>query len=537
MKRRNGRRLFLGFQWNASSWERAPVWLEVLGRRLDGLSVHWNLPAFPPEMPARRRSTIAKSLQSRLETGGDIVTSLGFAGACHPLLSLDELEREIAWGLKNPWGTGLDDVFELRPAIAIPQVADLFRPAAWKKYMDSGIEHLGICADPLLKAAAPAGCFFCARIVIPGEGPLLTVARSVRRLLSSNDNAFLIFDLTFVADVERMRQAMDGIIGPILAPDAGLSHFPPPESRLAAHSPPPAGIAADWRPCTPPMLHAKIEATAAIARKKRKKNEEYQDLLLRLTAGGPLPPPSADGAWDASRQLRLVAHMLGEVALAGSDFDVRILGGRFCGATQRGKDLLPRRPATSYIKTGGRTSYYRTMSSFSFEDESGTGLREELKLDGQDKPGMSIEYSFCTDSPLLSLDAKISYPMLPAAAEVTEYAPLAISLREVARGESAIIEVTAPDESTACVTLTEESGAVGLPGAIYRVKRADGGWIVLRFGTVDTKRWGFAFFRVVKVRGVRILEANPFGSYTPMPGAGLSGQRESFTLLLGLEGA
>jgi hypothetical protein len=229
--------------------------------------------------------------------------------------------------------------------------------------------------------------------------------------------------------------------------------------------------------------------------------------------------------------------MLGEVALAGSDFDVRILGGRFCGATRRGRDLLPRRPATSYIRTAGRTFFYRTTSSFSFEDESGTGLREELTLDGQDKDGMSIEYSFCSDSPLLSLNAKISYPVIPAAAEVGEYAPLAFSLREVARGESVTIEITALDESTSRLTLSEESGPIGLPGATYKVKRADEGWIVLRFGTMDTRRWGFASFRVIKVRGARILEANPFGSFTPVPGDCLSGKRESFTLLLGLEGA
>jgi hypothetical protein len=536
MKRRNGRRLFLGFQWNSGSWDHAPVWLDPLIKRLDGFSVHWNLPAFPPDLPARRRSTIVKNFQSRLETGGDIVTSLGFAGAAHPLLALDELEREIAWGVKNPWGTGIFDVFNLRPAIAIPHVADLCRPAAWEKYVNSGFEHLGICAHPMpAQGLAPPGSFFCTRIALPGEGPFLAIARQVRHLIASSDSLFLLFDLSALADPECARQVLEGVIGPLLSADYGLSHFQPPESRFSPHSPPAPGVVADWRPCTPLLARAKLTATAGIAKKKRKKNEEYQELLSQLSATA--MPDAPERVHGASQQLRLVAHMLGEVALSGSDFDVRISGGRFCGATQRGRDLLPRQPALSYIRAGGKTSYYRTMSSFSFEDESGTGLREELRIDGQDQKGMSIEYSFCTDSPLLSVEAEINYPTLIAGAEVTDYAPLAFALRLLARGESALIEVTAPDESAAMLTLSEESGPVGIPGAVYRIKRADGGWAVLRFGTVDTRRWGFACFRVRKTRAGRILEANPFGSYTPAPGATLSARHESFSLLLGLDDA
>ncbi|HEY9593160.1 MAG TPA: hypothetical protein VHE79_01690, partial [Spirochaetia bacterium] len=229
------------------------------------------------------------------------------------------------------------------------------------------------------------------------------------------------------------------------------------------------------------------------------------------------------------------AHMLGEVTLAGSDFDVRLVGGRFCGAVSRGRELMPRRQASSYLRTAGRTHYYRTISSFSFEDDTGTGLREELALDGGEGAAIKVEYSFRADCPLLSIGVEVSYPSL--AFDVEEYAPFAIAVREMKRGDSALVEVTAPDDSASTLTVTAESGPVTWAGASFRVRRADGGWVVLRFGTADTRRWGLASFRVTRIRGERVLEANPFGSYSAIPGSSLSGRRESFSLLLGVEDA
>ena len=103
---------------------------------------------------------------------------------------------------------------------------------------------------------------------------------------------------------------------------------------------------------------------------------------------------------DPHRQLRLVAHMLGDVALTGS-FDVRLHGGRFCGVTRQGGSLFRRGPAVSYHPAwGGASANFKTVSSFSFESDHGTGLREELGIEGKEGALLSIEYSFRDDSPL-----------------------------------------------------------------------------------------------------------------------------------------
>ena len=310
---------------------------------------------------------------------------------------------------------------------------------------------------------------------------------------------------------------------------------PPRRAERASATEAPRGCHSDWSAFPAPMLRAKLAAAEALTRKKRKKTEEYRDLLSLLAPGDPPLPAAEAKPRESPSRLRLVAHMLGDVALSGSDFDVHLVGGRFCGITRRGADLLPRRPAVSSMMLAGKTISYRTQSSFSFEGENGTGLREELALDGGKGGALSIEYSFQDDSPLLHVSGEIRHPHVETAGTVEEYAPFAITLAEIARGATVEVEVAAPDESVYTARLGEGWGWMLLPGSSYRIRGAAFGAIRIRFSLRDGRRWGLPFFRIVRARGRRYLECNPFGSYAPVPAAALSDKRESFSLFLGLE--
>ena len=120
---------------------------------------------------------------------------------------------------------------------------------------------------------------------------------------------------------------------------------------------------------------------------------------------------------------------------------------------------------------------------------------------------------------------------------VEEYAPLAIALASVAKGGTVTVEAKAPDESVSSAVLSEDGGAVLLPGSNHRIRRDDGGWIVVRFAPREGRKWGLPSFRVTRAGGQRTLWMNPFGSYSPMPSAALSGRKETFSILLGLEDA
>jgi hypothetical protein len=187
------------------------------------------------------------------------------------------------------------------------------------------------------------------------------------------------------------------------------------------------------------------------------------------------------------------------------------------------------------MRIAGRTLAFRTASSFSFEGEHGTGLREELGLDGRQDAGISIEYSFRNDSAQLSISGEIRCPQITGSPCVEEYAPLEIALRLVAPGQTAEVTATAPDGSAFTVGVPRDGTPMILPGAVHRVPRPDGGWVELCYSCPGHGLWGIPSFRIVRRRGKSMLTVNPFGSYAPLPASVLSGRRETFSVLLGVE--
>jgi hypothetical protein len=535
MKRRSGRRICLGIQWDADSWDGALPWCECLQARLGRQRLTWNLPAFPPDGAARRRAALVRILRGRLEENGDAVTAAGFAGASHPLLNLDELDKELGWGLKNPWATGITDLLDVRPAVLVAPMPDLVRPEAWKLYRAHGFSQVGIRAGSGGPPAGEPRAFGYSLLPLAGataEG----VTRFIRRLAAAAGTLTLVLDLSGLADLGPLERALEECAA--LLPGAeggGFSLVGDPANAAPASAPAgaPQGAPLDVTQVPASVLRARLAAAEPLSRRKRKKAEEYRELLRLLGPGKPAAALPVDRPAEPSNSARLVAHMLGEVALAGDSFDVHLSGGRFCGVTHRGRELLPRRTAVSSMTVGGRTFFYRTQSSFSFEGENGTGLREELALEGPAGGSISIEYSFRDDSPLLSVTTRIRHPRLDPQRAVDEYSPFAFTLAEAPRTGPIEIQVAAPDESV--VTVRIEEGSVLLPGAAYRVPSAAGGRVLVRFSARDGRRWGLSSFRVVRSRGKRFLECNPFGSYTPVPPEALNGACETFSLFLGLE--
>ena len=538
MSGKRARKIFLGIQWDAASWDDIPLWCDFLFGRLGKAPVCWNLPALPPDGRARGRARAAfvKALAHRMGDAGDAVLPMGFAGACHPLLSLDELEKELNWGMKNPWATGVTDAFGVRPSILVPRMPDLRRPQAIEAYRRHGFTRIGIAGGGAFRLFRhPAGVEVFPFIRIP-----VAEAKPSRRPLPPRGDLFLMLDLTGLSSLRPLEALFAQTIDPLL-PVASATF---PVSAEAAEEPP-ARLSRPRFDCEffpPPLVRDALEAVAPLTRKRRKKAEEYREVLSTLSLGTPRDPGSEGGSESedgAAMEARLpVAHMLGEVTLAGSDFDVKLSGGRFCGIARRGEALLPERPARSYIRVAGRTLSFRTKSSFSFESDGGTGLREELVLDGPAGQGtlLDIEYTFRDDSPLLTILADIRYPQLGGDGVVEEFTPFSIALAE-SRAASASVEASAPDGSTAVYTVSDRDGWVAVPGAAHSVALRGGGRLVLRFAREEARQWGLPFFRVARSFGRKaVLEVNPFGCPAPLPSLWVSGRRQSFALLLGIEG-
>lgn len=494
----------------------------------------WNLPSLPADGRGRARKELVRLLGGRLRNGGDRLAVMGFSGACHPLLSMDELDKELSWAVRNPWGTGLADVFGVSPRLLMPRMPDTRRPLALEAYRKHGFVQLGIASEEgmrLWQVSPEIAVLPFFRVAIAG-GP-------ARRSAPARGDLFLVLDLTGLASPQQLETVLDGLVTPLLPL---VSPLPDDWARWkcargTGWSPSDAPLSAprtDAELFPTPLLRDKLTAAAPLSRKRRKKAEEHERLLGLLSPGPLGDEVSAEPASPADSGRVPVAHMLGDVTLAGAGFDVRLSGGRFLGLTGRAGALLPMRRAVSFLRIDGRTWTFRSRGSFSFETEGGTGLREELALEGAGDPSasLSIEYSFRDSSPFLCIEADIRYPRLNREAVVEECVPFAIVVRELS-GAWASVRTAAPDGSTADLTVREGEGWVAAPGARQTVGLPGGHSLDMSW----EGRWGLPFFRVSRCIGrKRGLEVSPFGCMGGLPAHWLSGRRETFTLLLGVEG-
>ncbi len=530
--KRGARGTFLGIQWDTGTWDSIPGVSDSILETVGTAPIHWNFPALPPESPRRTRSWIEKTLGPRIAAGTDAAFPMGFAGACHPFLSLDELDKELSWCLKNPWGTGLADILGIRASVLLPRMPDFARPQAIQLYSSHGFTVMGVCRAGAHARFSSGGmdCFTCWRLSL--AAPLPLIQASLREIARCRGDMFLMLDLTG-ATLTTLPEALGAMRAAGVLPrgeEATLLGKGP--GAVPGAGPGPDGI--DWSVFPDPVLRKKLAATAALARKKRKKNDDYRELLGRLSPGPAEGPDPAAAPVATGIDTRLVAQMMGDVVLAGSVFDVKLAGGRFCGIVRGGRDLLPVRPAVSYLRVGGKTWSFQPRSSFSFERDAGTGLREEMAIDSRDGSSLVIEYSFRDDHPMLEIDAEVRWPVIPAGLRVEEHAPFVIALLRLDDGADAVVRAVSPNDMVTSVRIPVGSWTV-VPGVSHRVPLRDGPALVLRSAQPEPAGWSAMSFRVVRERRGRFLEVNPFGGWTTVPADAVSGLSERFSLLMGFK--
>jgi len=232
MQRRSPRRVFLAVQWGAESWDDAPLWCETILAAVGTAPLCWNLPALPPDGRGRGKEALVRLLASRLE-GGDSLAGMGFRGACLPLLSIDEMEKELAWGLRNPWRTGLHDLFGVSPSLLLPRAADLVRPAALAAAGRHGFTAIGVARDgPMRSWQASAGIAAFSFHRLPVAEPSAAQGRP-----PAQGDLVLALDISGLSSPLPLKAVLDRVIPPLLPFAAGL----PGEGALPVPGKAPAG--------------------------------------------------------------------------------------------------------------------------------------------------------------------------------------------------------------------------------------------------------------------------------------------------------
>lgn len=492
--------------------------LQKLGRR----PLAWVLPA----SESLKSSPLIARIAQRRDRCGDIVLPKGYAGSLHPLLTYDELEKEVGWGLHNPWSTGVADLFGSAPDLLMPRLPDLSRESACALYGQMGFRSIGV----------PMGAFRPPDGEGPKPVPYVRIpdanGRVGRELLARRDQPLLLIDLSRIADSRTLDAVMDAAVraATLSGPLGPLVRLLPAAAETGC---------AGWDGIPPGELRRIAAAAGDLHRRKRRKNEEYQRVLT-LFAGGAKEAGEdayAGGTGLAPRRRTVLAQMQGEVLLAGSDFDAVLAGGRFCGLTSAGRDVIPRRPAESYVTIRGIRHAFRTVSAFSFEAEGCSGLREELRLEHFRGASMSVDYFFLDGFPHLLIDLGITWPDFGRGAPVDACVPFGLRLFPVGPAEEVLIHGCGPDgdpQRVPCGPAAHAVTAVSSP-FLHVVRGAEG--VTFSFPTPAGASSGLVLFRVVTDGKGSWLEANPFGSWSPFRPDWTAGRVQRFSLGIGIGGA
>ena len=508
-------------------------WCGPVLSRLERTPVLWSFPA----ITRGGGSTLLDELKRRLASGRDLIVSMGFRGAIHPVLSLDEIEKELSWAVSNPWSTGLKDLFGLEGKVLAPQVPDFRRPRAAEAYSKAGFSRICVRWPDGRGPCKRAGITLIPFIhLLPKPGTPAELSKSIARAVGRNAEPFIIVDLSRAVSSDCITGYLEALLA--FMRSAGFEIAPPETLFSRKGQDFPGALPEVWPEVPTQTLRENMAAVSYLQRKKKKKNEDYRKILDHL---------SYRGIWDSStekyaheektREKTLVAHMQGDVMLAGSDFDVRLSGGRFYGLVKQGRPITPGIPASSYMTIKGKTYHFKSRSAISFEGDAGTGLRDDLMLDpafpqGANGGRLGIEYEFRGDVPELFISVSLKYPDFQDQT-VDDLAPLVLSLAELEPGASGEIAVTYPDGSSAHYAIMESDGWKAVPGLSWHIRTSAGG-IALHASPVSERKWGLCFFRVVKKRGRRQLEVNPFGTPRPFPGTLVGGKTETHSVLIGL---
>ena len=521
------------------------------------LPLHWNLPLAPlAASGSRAAAELCTRIKARVKTQADAVLPAGFRGAPHLLLQAEELDRELAWCRRNPWFPGAKSLLGQEPAHLLPLVPDLLREQASGVYSRRGFITVGV-ALPLEQAlrllfsrkgryrfllgqmpgrAAVYSCLLPPPAIDPARLAGLPDALEVAR-----QPLFLLLELGAEAAGPRLTPLVQALaaryeLQPLsLARDALF-----PAGGTAGELPfDPAALlsALDPLELNSPRVLEGMERAAALRGRRRRRSDADLRSVLEATAGAPRPAARNRERVRPSPEQVLIASMAGLVSLDGPRFAATFEDGRFTGLRQDGTQMLAGLPARSYLVLKGKIQELQTESAFSFEREPESGLRSVLKarLPGTDGDIRLQADAYFRDQEL-ELDFVLSFPVFAPATMLEQLAPFELVLFVLGRQEQAQISCELGDGLVHRQALAAQPACRLLYGTRFLLPSLPTGGPALTLAAAGVGTGPLVLpLRVHRERGRRLLLANPFGSYSPVPAEAYSGRTERFSLRIGLQ--
>ena len=539
------------------------------------IPIHWNFPCVP-FLEGRHPlfADFIRRIEDRCRSGEDLLLPMGYSGAPHPVLEVQELLRELKWCQSNPWKSGIRDVFGACPPSLLPLAPDFFRKEAKYLYRDSGFDRVGV----ILSSAdfrSVAG-LVSLRTGKPEILPVLqwvptstgkssegtSLVRSANQLRRQGiDRIFLLYDpgACLHADnsidrVEFFRRTVDALRKGFSARFLSLGDLPPPKTET--------DLPDDWNeqvPCscfqpsnsvtiTDPRIRRGLLSIRDIRKQRYRRRLDYRFILETLSPSVYVTPAQiSPKPLFPSPNRQTVADMQGDVILSGQSFSVRFVGGCFHGLRSDNGQITLDLPTQSYLKTGNRVLPFESKGTFSIEDDDIRGLREikGLRATAKRRMGKDVrvsdtgngstvltEYYLAGNFPFLLLTSLISYPRLENDGGFVSFAPLEIPLIELCRGERVTVWSLYRDGSSSKLVFQDRILPCVLTGDLFFFQKSGTG-ILVGFPPGREVSPGICPLKIERVNSSTLIKINPFGFYNSRMTSGSRIRQELFNLYLG----
>jgi hypothetical protein len=513
--------------------------------------IHWNIPSLPfLEDSKTSASNYISLIKKRTASRNDAIIPMGFSGANQPFLTLPELEKEIAWSVKNPWGSGVRDIFDAEPSTFIPAFPDTTRRIKPEVYSKNNIRKMGFALEPPLPDAkhlyevfnsldlfgfVPVTSFALGEIKglcrkYPAKVPaLLFFAFDLASQEESIMSFSLLDDLKSLIDFLAQKKSIklpsiDTIKGSLPALDTlryplGVNRCSnTPETRNIAHF-------------------------IAAAREGSQRGRELQRSVL-TEAGLSVKKEGRERGERSkinfpTKERVSIADMQGSAILTGESFDVHFSEGRLLNLSIGKKQILCGIKSKSYMNVDDSDRPFQMMSSASIESERARGLRviQSIGIPKEDGTGSCIqEFVFVDDFPYLLVTTLTRYPYFTMHETIERIAPFEISLIELAGQETVSMDVF--NLGTKSSEVFDSSDRIArCTGSFFCFTKNDTAVSLCLLGKngIVTGTIELSVKKEAK-KGMNrsIVSINPFGTYSHTHSSCWSGKSELVTLCLGI---
>lgn len=369
------------------------------------------------------------------------IVPAGYAGACLPVLSGEEIRAEFELAVSNSWKSGIRDIFGVTPALLLPFWPDP-RQLKFDGETLAQLPLLGLglhgSAPAWLLVSGPAGRLGAPYLSLEESGARQGVHHRINEFLKHLSGPLAVIQQPYLPGQSVLAELVKNLA---LLAEAGWrttrdAGFAPLEAQGPSLDPASHAVLQPLVHPTPrltPDFRARLQK---LPEGRHGRSATQDRLRAQLLATLPhdddwrLPIQAAP---DLGNRL-LIANMEGEASIMADNYEARFSAGIWQGFFQghsAARQIRFRPDTGTAMVLNGRTMGYTVDNSVSFETDHSRGLRNLLSLDTPDCriPGrMVTDYILTDHGNQLLVDVQLRYPWIEHAPVIDEVHPYRFSV-------------------------------------------------------------------------------------------------------------